>query len=100
MLCPFAAISPWSEVKLGHVGATTEGNEEEEMLEDVAGTEPAVKLAEETCSTVGKVGGAVSFWVAMAEANIDAGADAVDTGGDGDIEEVGEEAIPAKDSER
>lgn len=70
------------------------------MLEGVAGTEPAIKGAVETFSTVGNAGDTKSFCVAMAEIEMDAGADTVDTGGDADREELGEDAIPAKDSER
>lgn len=72
-----------------------------EVLEAMTAIEPPVKVAEKTCSTVGKAEGVKSFWAAMAEADMDAGADTVDTGGeDADIEELGEDAIPAKDSER
>lgn len=71
------------------------------MLEALTGIGPAGRVAEETCSAAGKAAGVTSFWAAMAEADMDAGADTVDTGGeDADSEELGEDAIPAKDSER
>lgn len=71
------------------------------MLQAMTGIEPPVKVAEKTCSTFGKVEGVISFWAAMTGADMDAGADTVETGGeDADIEELGEDAIPAKDSER
>lgn len=100
ILCPFAAVSPWTVTMLEAVRATTGGKGEAETLEDVAGTEPTVKGEEETFSAVGIAEDAVSFCVAIAEADMDAGADTVDMGGDADNEELGEDAMPAKDSER
>jgi len=83
------------------VRAATAGKGAAEVLDAMTGIEPEVKIAEETCSTVGKAEDVVSFWVAMAEADMDAGADTAETiGEDADIEELGEDAIPAKDSER
>lgn len=81
--------------------AATAGKGAAEVLEAMTRVGPAVKVAEETCSTVGKAEGVISFWAAMAEADMDAGAETVETRGeDADIEELGEDAIPAKDSER
>lgn len=96
---PLTADSPWSTLE--PVRAMAAGKGVAEVLEAMAGTGPAVSIVEETCSTAGKAAGFKSFWAAMAEADMDAGADTVETGGeDADSEELGEDAIPAKDSER
>lgn len=81
--------------------AATAGKGAAEVLEAMTGIGPAGRVAEETCSAAGKAAGVTSFWAAMAEADMDAGADTVETGGeDAGSEELGEDAIPAKDSER
>lgn len=81
--------------------AATAGKGAAAVLEAMTGIGSAVRVAEESCSTVGKAAGVTSFWAAMAKADMDAGADTVETGGeDADSEELGEVAIPAKDSER
>ncbi len=81
--------------------AATAGKGAAEVLEAMTGTGPAGRVAEEACSAAGKAAGVTSFWAAMAEADMDAGADTVATGGEDEgSEELGEDAIPAKDSER
>lgn len=78
--------------------AATAGKGAAEVVKAVTGIGPAVRVAG---STLGKAMGVTSFWAAIVEADMDAGADTVDTGGeDADSEELGEDAIPAKDSER